>query len=120
MLLLSMMNKRHNHINTSRVGPLILSLLYVWMSTIGVSVHDDDFVFVSHPAQQSIHSAPGHLTASGDFCAACQWMEGSLSQTAVRSVPVSPLLTVLPDYLPLVYNYYLCNFIHITARGPPR
>ena len=96
---------------------MFAGILYIWMSTVGVLNHDDDFMYQHGRSVMSSHD--NTVPTSDDGCIACQWMVGSVSVAVASSVMPVPGMLPRADVLPAVKAFHTHEFHNIPPRGPP-
>jgi len=106
------------HIERRAVAALLVMAL-LWLSTIGMLHHTDDFSRYQHFKTGQMVVTQLHLADTNDQCIAHKWMDASQFHNA-GFVPPAPRPELMPAEQPaLATVLHLLPFTYTSLRAPP-
>lgn len=110
---------RHNSCRPLRAVAFIAAFACLWMATIGVLGHTDEFGVLPSTSHTAVWNMPGAIAVHLDTCAACDWL--AALHVPAPSLDSHPIIRIFRTWLFLAFSSAIfAKLLHQSgSRAPP-
>jgi hypothetical protein len=110
---------RRNSNRLTRAVVMGIAILCLWMATVGVLCHTDDFQLETSTFKTQVIGHGVLLPIAADACTACEWLAGILASVVLFSALMLSRQIDLCFYLPLTSLSLRRSTARYSTRAPP-